>query len=89
MIDFVCYHADMAKPHPSVRPFRLNFRLLRQRRRELELTQRQLAAAAGMHKQTVWRIETGRSCPSIEELVGIARALGTPMHRLFEVEDAA
>ena len=65
--------------------FRLDFTPLRTRRRQLDLTQKQLGAAAGVHWMTVHRTERGRTAPSIAQMVAISRALGVPTHLLYTV----
>lgn len=73
-------------PEP-VRPFRLDFTPLASRRRSLFISQVDLAAAAGVHWHTILRTEKNRTNPTVEQLVAIARALGTPMYSLFAVVD--
>lgn len=56
------------------------FRLAAQviaRRHELGLTQRQLAAAAGIHQSEISDIERGASAPSYRTLAKVARGLRT------------
>jgi transcriptional regulator with XRE-family HTH domain len=80
----------MAAPTPPnpVRPFDLDFTPLRKIRREVDLSQAQLARAAGINAITLWRIERGRSPnPQVKILVALARALGVPMHHLFTVSE--
>jgi len=45
------------------------------RRRELHLTQQQVAAAAGLHQSVVSRIEQGVANPTARTLAVLARAL--------------
>ena len=45
------------------------------RRRELHLTQQQVAAAAGLHQSVVSRIEQGVADPTVRTLEALARAL--------------
>lgn len=45
------------------------------RRRELHLTQAQVAAAAGLHQSVVSRIEQGVANPTVRTLEALARAL--------------
>lgn len=45
------------------------------RRRELHLTQQQVAAAAGLHQSVVSRIEQGVANPTVRTLEALARAL--------------
>lgn len=54
-------------------------------RRVRQLNQQQLADRAGCSKQTVWRTETGKSDPTVGQLVAFARVLGVPVHLLFNV----
>lgn len=74
------------KPQPTpFSRFRLDFTPLRQRRRQLDMTQRQLAAAIGVHVITIYRTEKNRSEPTLSQMLAIARSLGTPVHLLFTV----
>ena len=53
------------------------------------LSQRELAQAAGMTRQGVGAIESGRSQPSVGFALALARALGTTVEELFgRVDDA-
>lgn len=82
----------MSRTKPAPTPFsnfRLDFAPLRTRRRQLDMTQKQLAAAAGIHWMTVHRTERGRSEPSISQMVAISRALGVPTHLLYTVTSLA
>jgi ribosome-binding protein aMBF1 (putative translation factor) len=45
------------------------------RRRELHLTQQQVAAASGLHQSVVSRIEQGVANPTARTLAALARAL--------------
>lgn len=58
----------------------LNLRALRARRK---VTQTQLAARAGIDRNTVYRIERGE-CPSTRVMARIAAALGTSVDRLLK-----
>jgi transcriptional regulator with XRE-family HTH domain len=51
-------------------------RMLRYARRRAGLTQRQLAAAAGVPQPTIARIERGRADPRVETLDRLLRACG-------------
>lgn len=63
---------------------------LRPARIEAGLSQAQLAAQAGISRQAVSAIETGRMSPTIEVALRLARALGRPVDSLFRlVEDAS
>jgi putative transcriptional regulator len=80
----------MSRTSPAPAPFSqfaLSFAPLRQRRRFLDLSQKQLASAVGVHWHTISRLERGRTEPTLNLLVAIARALGTPLHQLFSVTD--
>lgn len=57
------------------------------RRRYLNLSQRQLGAAIGVHEITVWRTENGVSQPTLHQMLAAARALGTPLHDLYDVTE--
>lgn len=57
------------------------------RRRYLGMSQAQLARAVGVHPVTINRTERNRSEPTFSQMLAITRALGTPLHLLFAVED--
>lgn len=79
--------AGRTAPKP-VRPFDLDFAPLRRLRRGDEITQVDLARAAGIYPTTLWRLENNKYVnPSLKQLVSIARALGVPMYELFTVID--
>lgn len=59
---------------------------LRERRQQRGLTQRELAAAAGVTRQTVGGIESGRYGPGVEVGLRLARALGCHVEDLFSLE---
>jgi putative molybdopterin biosynthesis protein len=59
---------------------------VRSRREQLELPQQDLAAAAGVSRQTLGAIEAGRSVPSVEVAMRIASALGVSVEALFGEE---
>lgn len=63
----------------------LDFTPLRQMRRLRELSQTDLATAAGCHRVALANIERNREMPSSVLLVSIARALGEPIHHLYRV----
>ncbi|TRW43429.1 helix-turn-helix transcriptional regulator [Georgenia yuyongxinii] len=61
---------------------------VRARRKELGLTQAELAAAVHISRQTVISIESGGYAPSVYLALRIARALGAPVEDLFiEADD--
>ncbi|HEY1693248.1 MAG TPA: substrate-binding domain-containing protein [Polyangiaceae bacterium] len=59
---------------------------VRARREQLELPQQDLAALAGVSRQTLGAIEAGRSVPSVDVAVRIASALGVSVEALFGAE---
>lgn len=77
--------SDVLRPPAE---FHFDFTPLRQRRRFLDVTQRELGLAIHRHPITVNRLEKG-ACrnPSLALLVEIGRALGTPVNQLFQVVD--
>ncbi len=56
---------------------------LRERRLECGLTQAELAVRAGVSRQLVAAVETGRNEPAVEAALGLARALATTVEELF------
>lgn len=60
--------------------------LVEHRRRELGLTQQQVADRAGVGQHTVSDIETGRHIPRVDVAILIARALGSTVEELFQVQ---
>jgi transcriptional regulator with XRE-family HTH domain len=58
--------------------------VLSRARREAALTQRQLAAAAGVRQPLVSRIERGRERPSVETLARLVRTCGFEL--LLEID---
>lgn len=63
---------------------------LRVARAEERISQEQLAARAGVTRQTISSIENGQYCPSALLAFVLARRLGKPIDELFflEGEDA-
>lgn len=79
----------MSRTKPAPTPFnrfRLDFTPMRQRRRHLDMTQTQLAKAAGVHWMTIHRTERNRTEPSLTQMVAISRALGVPLSTLVLVQ---
>jgi putative transcriptional regulator len=66
-------------------PERLGNRL-RVARAELRLSQEQLAALAGVTRQTISSIENGQYCPSALLAFVLAKRLGKPVAELFYLE---
>jgi transcriptional regulator with XRE-family HTH domain len=67
-------------------------RAVRRRRRELDLSQEELAERAELHRTYVSSIERGERNPSLDNIEKLAKALDTSITRLFtdygvEVED--
>lgn len=60
---------------------------VRLKRRELELTQSDLAGAVGVTRQTIAFIEKGEFAPSIALALRLASALQTPINMLFWLEE--
>lgn len=58
---------------------------LRQRRESLGLTQSDLAGRAGLSRQTINAVETGRTVPAIDVALQIASALAAPVESLFRL----
>jgi transcriptional regulator with XRE-family HTH domain len=64
---------------------------LREERRRIGVSLRELAAASGLSTTTVHQIESGRGSPSLATLQALASTLGVPLGALFEsqaTEDA-
>jgi putative transcriptional regulator len=51
-----------------------------------EMTQAELAAAAGVSRQTIMTIEKGKYCPSLELAFRIAVAFGVGIEDVFSYE---
>jgi len=51
----------------------------------MELSLADLADLSGIHRQTLYKWESGRAVPSLAEFTAVARALGKPLHELYEV----
>lgn len=58
---------------------------LAMRRAELGITQAELAALAGVSRQTVSDIESGAHSPSLETALMIAKALNRSVEELFSL----
>jgi putative transcriptional regulator len=59
---------------------------LRVARAALDLSQEELARAAGVSRQTISSIETGQYCPSTLLAFRLARVLGVRVDELFSLE---
>lgn len=60
---------------------------LRVARAEIRMTQQQLADAAGVSRQTVNAIESGKFVPSTLLALKMARIFSKPVEELFSLED--
>ena len=73
---------------PPRYPFRVEFKKLRRERRERELSQKQLAKAAGVYWMTISNLELGKlKNPTIMPVIACARAMGVDWRRLLEIVD--
>jgi transcriptional regulator with XRE-family HTH domain len=61
---------------------------LRKRRRELHLTQLELAEKLGVSRPYIAEVEAGKSIPSLETVERFAKALDCPPVTLLVIEDA-
>ena len=61
---------------------------LRSARSEVGVSQQELADRAGISRQAYSAIESGRSAPSTEIALRLARALGSTVDELFSLDDA-
>ena len=71
------------RPSRELRLYETRFRLAGQliaRRRELGMTQQQLAAASGIHQSEISRIEGGNGNPTLKTIGALAHALGAEIH---------
>ena len=66
----------------ELRMYETSYRLAGQliaRRRELRMTQQQLAAASGIHQSEISRIESGNGNPTLKTLGALTDALGVEL----------
>jgi putative molybdopterin biosynthesis protein len=61
---------------------------VRSRREQLKLPQQDLAAIAGVSRQALGAIESGRSSPSVDVALRVASALGVAVEALFGEEES-
>jgi DNA-binding XRE family transcriptional regulator len=59
---------------------------LRLIRAERELSRKELAAAVGVHYQTIGYIERGEYSPSLDLALRLARYLGLPVEAIFSLD---
>ena len=79
-----------AHPRPVTNERRIRLlNRVRVARAEHDLSQDQLAQAAGVSRQTISSIETGQYCPSTVLAFRIARVLGARIDELFWLEGDA
>ena len=60
---------------------------IRVARAEVRMTQQQLADAAGVSRQTINAIESGKFVPSTVLALKMAKILSTPVEEIFQLED--
>ena len=58
---------------------------VRRHRRQLDMTQQELAERVGVTRQTIVSIEGGRYNPSIDLALRLAEAFGAAVEALFEI----
>lgn len=56
---------------------------LKKYRLQKEMTQEELAAAVGVRRETIMRLEKAQYNPSLKLAVDISRAVGAPIEELF------
>jgi len=61
--------------------------LVKEYRTRRELTQRDLATAAGVSRQSIISIERGRYVPSLPLALKLSALLGCPTDQLFRLEE--
>lgn len=61
--------------------------LIEQKRKELNMTQMQLASAVGVSRQTIISLENGKYSPSIELAFRLARLFNVMIEELFMYEE--
>jgi len=74
-------------PRDGPVPFYIDFAPLRERRRAILWSQRDLAQRVGCARATINRIERNITVPSVPLLIGLSRALGVPSEYLYTVVD--
>ena len=66
---------------------RLSNQIRRLRFEKGEMTQQQLADLAGVTRQTIIAIESGKYAPSLPLAFRIARTFGVPIEQVFQYQD--
>ena len=61
--------------------------MIRIARAEVRMTQQQLAEAAGVSRQTINAIESGKFVPSTVLALKMARIFGKPVEEIFSLDD--
>ena len=64
------------------------FNRLKEIRGQLGLTQEQLAGMVGVTRQTIIAIEKEKFVPSVKLALELARALDTPLEKIFWLENS-
>ncbi len=64
------------------------FNKLKEIRGQLGLTQEQLAGMVGVTRQTIIAIEKEKFVPSVKLALELARALDTPLEKIFWLENS-
>ena len=65
--------------------FKLDFTPMKRRLGWLGMTQKQLALAVGVHAITMHKTLNNKSEPTFSQMLAASRALGVPIHLLFDV----
>lgn len=71
--------------HLSIQEIIIHNRI-RDYRRELDVTQEQLASAVGVSRQSIISVETGRCLPSVSLALAISRFFSSNLEQLFPIE---
>jgi transcriptional regulator with XRE-family HTH domain len=76
----------MPRTRPTVwRDVVISYEPMARERRAANISQRELGVAIGGSRQTIYRIERGKTEPSHRTMLAIARALGVPVQTLSNV----
>jgi transcriptional regulator with XRE-family HTH domain len=77
------WRSEAREGSEAARAFLRVGKVIRARRKALELSQEALAEKAGLSPQHIIDIEHGRTNPTLASLVGLARALELDLRDLF------